>query len=174
MEDSTNTRKVCERINEQQTWATIVTEYVFRCECISVCSMPIAEIGTFLTNNCVFWPFNLFLRLFVLGAFLRGNHPYPGLLWVLYNSNRIPNFLFAFGQVGTHKTIPGVYTADITLQISYVSSVGHLIPVPGTSGSSGRRCHKDPRYGYSMGLPARNFWKFCAPVLQYPEVLEVL
>ena len=46
--------------------------------------------------------------------------------------------------------------------------------IPGTSGSSVRRCHKDPGYGYSMFIPAQTFWEFCTLVPQYPEVLDIL
>ena len=42
-----------------------------------------------------------------------------------------------------------------------------ILPVPGTSVSSTRQCHKYPGYGYNMFIPARSFWEFCktfAPV----------
>ena len=49
-----------------------------------------------------------------------------------------------------------------------------FIPIPGTSVSSVRQCHKYPGYGYSIFIPARNLCKLFTPVTQYPEVLDVL
>ena len=47
-------------------------------------------------------------------------------------------------------------------------------PVPGTSGSSVRQCHKQPGYGYSIFIPAWKFCNFMTPVPKYPELLEAL
>ena len=80
-------------------------------------------------------------------------------------------FVLSVGYTQNHTRgiYPGYYPAN-----NFCNFCRTLRPVPGTSESSVRRCHKDPGYGYSMFIPARNFWKFCTPVPQYPEVLEVL
>ena len=52
-------------------------------------------------------------------------------------------------------------------KIFRVIPVKTLIPVPATSKSFVRRCHKNPGYEHGMFIPARrNFWKFCTPVPQ--------
>ena len=70
--------------------------------------------------------------------------------------------------------MPGVFTAGITLQITSVICVGHSYPYPELLEVLYAGAKKGPGYGYSMLLPARNFWKLCTPVPEYPELLEVL
>ena len=48
------------------------------------------------------------------------------------------------------------------------------ISVPGTSLSSVRPCHNTLGMGTTFFIPARNFFEFCAPVLQYLKLLRVL
>ena len=74
-----------------------------------------------------------------------------------------------YTQNHTRGIHPGYYPTK-----NHCNFCGTLIHAPGTSGSSVRRCHKDPAYGYSMFTHIRNFSKFCSPVPQYPEVLKVL
>ena len=155
-------------------------------DCISVCSMPNAAVGTALTINFVFWPVNFFFRLF-WGGYLPGKYPYPGLLWFLYNPIRywnicefctafipVPELSISVLSVGcTRNHTRGIYRGYFPTK-NLCNFCRTLIPVPGTSGTSVRRCHKTRGTGTAcLYLPetsgcsvslchnTRKFWKFC-------------
>ena len=115
-----------------------------------------------LTSQLVFWP--LLRRVLTRELPLPGTsvssvqpYPYPGLLWVLYNPIRTRNvsefcttfipvpelsvFVSSVGYTQNHtRGIHGGYHPSK----NFWNFCRTLIPVPGTSGSSVRRCHKDP------------------------------
>ena len=63
------------------------------------------------------------------------------------------------GSVGDAQIIPRVITPGITLQRTSVSSVGHSYPYPELL-----------EVLNEFHTRTRNFWKFCTPVPQIPEV----
>ena len=76
-----------------------------------------------------------------LMGYLPGNNPYPGLLYFFYISVR------------------RVHTTPYPTK-NFCNFCRTRLPVPGTSGSSVRRGHKDPGYVYGMIILGRNVWKF--------------
>ena len=175
--------------------------YVISYECISVCSMPIAVIGnaftivSFLTSQfvcCFFTPFEA-------GIYTGIPRTRDFCELVLYNPTRTRNvcefcttfipvpelsiFVLSVGYTQNHTRgiYPGYY-----LTKNLCNFCRTLMSVPGTSKRSVRWCHKDPGYGYSMFIPARNFcklrpchntrifWKFVRLSYPYPELLKFL
>ena len=65
-----------------------------------------------------------------------------------------------------------VFTRVFTRTRNFCKFCRIFIPVPGTSVSSARQCHKYPGYGYSIFITARNCCKFCTSVPQYSKVLQ--
>ena len=95
---------------------------------------------------------------------VRHSYPYPRTLY-FRSVCRV-----RVTQKHTWGIIPGYYHTK-----NFCNFCRTLMPVPATSGSSVRRCHKDPEYGYGMFIPARNFRKFCTPVPQHTrQFWEVL
>ena len=70
-----------------------------------------------------------------------------------------PPFFARPCSVGYSQTVPGVFTPGITLQRTFVSSVGQLYPYP--------ELLEDL---YDIHTRTRNFWKFCTPVPTIPGV----
>ena len=62
-------------------------------------------------------------------------------------------------HIELHPRRPCIYLG-ITRIRNFCKFCRTFKPVPGTSESSVRQCHKYPRYGYSIVIPARNCWKF--------------
>ena len=175
----------------------VVDVYGISYEC-SVCSLPITVTGKalklvyiFTSQFDVFSP--LLRRIFtrelpVPGTSVSSVQPYqyPERLSVMYGIHTCTLSIFVMYVGHTHNHIrvcifPGYYPTK-----NFCNFCRILISVLGTSGSSVRRCRKDPGYGvqhvytrpellevlYDFRTRTRNFCEFCKTRATIPGVRE--